>query len=154
MSTQLHMFSDASKEGYGTVGYIRIVTPDGKVRLVFVGGKSHVVPLDSSRTSHHNSIPRLELVSALKSVILMKTIQRSLPVPIEDVVFWTDAICVWRQILDETGTPKAFVANRVSKIRKNTKNNKNTLCLPHAILRGLNQCLCLPKTELNAKNVT
>ena len=118
---QLHFFSDASKGGFGTVGYWRVVLPDGSVRLCFVGGKSHVVPLDATRTSHHNSIPRLELVSALKSVELMRAIQKSLPMEVEDVVFWTDAICVWRQIRDETGTPKAFVANRVSKIRKKSK---------------------------------
>ena len=98
---QLHLFSDACLEGYGTVGYVRMVMKDGRVRLVFMGGKSHVVPLDSSRTSHHNSIPRLELVSALKSVELMRAIQKLLTVPIEDMVYWTDAICVWKRIRDQ-----------------------------------------------------
>ena len=120
-AAQLHVFADASQEGYGAVAYIRIVGKDGRVRICFVGGKSHVVPLDSSRTSHHNSTPRLELVGALKAVELMKAILKSVPEGMElEPVLWTDSMCFWKQIHNPAGMYKAFVANRLSKIHKDT----------------------------------
>ena len=61
-----HYFADASKDGYGAVAYRRVVAHPkppyrhGKVHMTIVMLRSHCVPLDSSRSSHHGSIPRLE----------------------------------------------------------------------------------------------
>ena len=98
-----------------------MVDEDGNVRLCFVGGKSHVVPLDASRASHHNSIPRLELVGMVKAVELMKAIKSSVSERMElKPVFWTDSICCWMQLHDKTTPKRAFVANRLSKILKDS----------------------------------
>ena len=69
-----HFFSDASLEGYGVVVYRRVVGPvvpplvHGKIHVSLIMSRSHVVPLDSSKASHHGSMPRLETVANTKSV--------------------------------------------------------------------------------------
>ena len=58
-SLELHNFSDASEVGYGSVSYLRITYPDGKIECSFVAGKSGNAPI---RTV---TIPRLELQAAV-----------------------------------------------------------------------------------------
>ena len=118
---QLHIFSDASATGYGAVIYRRAVGKKGKIRVSFICGKSHVVPNDPKRTSHHGSIPRLELVSALKGVDLSRAVSKSIRNRVGEIWFWSDSNCVLTQIRDNTKTYKAFVANRLSKIHKKTE---------------------------------
>ena len=55
---QLHHFSDASEEGYGTVTYIRMVNQEDHIHVAFLLGKARVTPLKSV------TIPRLELSAA------------------------------------------------------------------------------------------
>ena len=78
---ELHVFSDASITGYGAVMYRRVVGRSGKARVVFLGGKSHVVPSNPSRASHHNSIPRLELVAATKAAEMASKLEKSIENP-------------------------------------------------------------------------
>ena len=118
---QLHIFSDASATGYGAVSYRRVIGKSGKIKVSFVCGKSHVVPSDSKQTSHHGSIPRLELVSALKGVDLSRAVTKSIKERIKEIWFWSDSNCVLTQIRDKTSSYKAFVANRLSKIHKKTE---------------------------------
>ena len=118
---QLHIFSDASATGYGGVIYRRVIGKTGKIRVSFVCGKSHVVPSDAKRSSHHGSIPRLELVSALKGVDLSRAVSKSIKDRIKEVWFWSDSNCVLTQIRDKKSSYKAFVANRLSKIHKKTE---------------------------------
>ena len=117
---QLHIFTDASATGYGAVTYRRVIGKAGKIRVSFVCGKSHVVPSDTKRTSHHGSIPRLELVSALKGVDLSRAVSKSIQERIKEVWYWSDSNCVLTQIRDKTSSYKSFVANRLSKIHKKT----------------------------------
>ena len=42
--SQLHHFADASKDGYGTVGYIRLKNPRGEDHVTFLLGKARVTP--------------------------------------------------------------------------------------------------------------
>ena len=73
-----HVFVDASKKGYGCVIYRRIVGPTGIIRVAFLYGKAHVVPLDSSRSSHHGIIRRLEMVGDVSGMEGEQTIEASM----------------------------------------------------------------------------
>ena len=115
---QLHCFSDAAEDGFGSVCYRRVDSGEPGVppRVDFVLGKCHVVPLDSSKTSHHNLTPRLELVAAVKSTQLQTMIVESVKMPFSRVVFWTDSeICV-KQINNSRTRYGPFHRNRLSKI--------------------------------------
>lgn len=76
----MHGFCDASLGGYGAVIYRRVETEEGHVRLAFMVGKSHVTPLDKTRTAHFRSPVRLETVSGTKLYELVQNLQRSLSV--------------------------------------------------------------------------
>ena len=138
MPEELHVFSDASLGGYGVVMYRRVMGRSGAVRVTFLGGKSHVVPLNPSRASHHNSIPRLELVAATKAAEMAMAMEKSLKRKFGKRRFHVDSECVLGQIEDEKTNHKAFVGNRLSKIRKiarpsefryvDSKNNPADLC--------------------------
>lgn len=55
-SAQLHHFSDASEDGYGTVLYLRMQNDKKKIHLAFILGKARVAPLKKVTT------PRMELL--------------------------------------------------------------------------------------------
>merc|ERR1739838_524471 len=74
---------------------------------------------NSSRSSHHGSIPRLELTAAVKGVEADEAVKRSLPEEVaakEETIFWSDSAPVLAQIRDITSWFKTFVRNRLSVI--------------------------------------
>ena len=73
------------------------------------------MPLNSSKASHHNSIPRLELTAAEKGTQLRQFIESSVGT-FKEVVFWTDSECVLKIINDTSTRFKLFYANKLSKI--------------------------------------
>ena len=44
-SSQLHHFSDASEDGYGSVSYLGLVNEEQNIHCVFLFGKSPITPL-------------------------------------------------------------------------------------------------------------
>ena len=84
-----------------------------------------MVPLDSSRSSHHGSITRLEMVGGIsglegKSVMKGSLIEEEVDNE-EETWFWTDSCCLLRQVNDPTASQPAFLANRLSKIWKDSE---------------------------------
>jgi hypothetical protein len=77
---ELHMFSDASETGYGAVGYLKMISTEGRVHCSFLMGKSRVAPIK------YVSIPRLELVAAVLATKLMKHLLQELSLPITRTV--------------------------------------------------------------------
>ena len=65
---ELHLFSDASHQGYAAVANLRLKDVTNKVHCAFVMGKARLAPI------HEISIPRLELTAAVISVRLSKII--------------------------------------------------------------------------------
>ena len=53
-SEQAHFFSDASTSGYAAVGYRRVTGASGAVHVTIITARSHVVPLNPAKASHHN----------------------------------------------------------------------------------------------------
>ena len=114
VSTELHGFSYASKDAYGAVVYMRVERESGKVDCNIIASKSRVVPLKGE------TIPRLELLSALILARLMNTVKVALKevVEINRTLYWLDSqIALWWIF----GTDKEFnqfVQHRVIEIRK------------------------------------
>ena len=109
-SVELHHFSDASIEGYGTASYLRYEDIDGNVHCSLVMGKSRVTPLKTV------TIPRLELTAATLAVKVDKQIRDELDLPINRVIFWTDSTIVLRYIRNKSKRFQTFVANRLQII--------------------------------------
>lgn len=108
-SLQLHAFSDASKDGFGAVIYLRSEGEDG-VKFGLVLAKARVAPI------HQITIPKLELQGALMASRLVEYCKREMTLAISSVFFWCDATTVlrWLHASHHRFTP--FVANRVSEI--------------------------------------
>ncbi|XP_049323488.1 uncharacterized protein LOC125783001 [Astyanax mexicanus] len=110
---QLHHFSDASENGYGTVTYLRLQNQNN-VHVSFLLGKSRVAPLKQI------TIPRLELTAAVLAVRIDKMLRTELQLPLDDSCFWTDSTSVLKYIKNEEKRFRTFVANRVSTVREIT----------------------------------
>lgn len=91
-SAQLHHFSDASEDAYGTVTYVRLQNNKNKVHVAFMLGKASVSPLKQV------TIPRLELTAAALAVKVDKKLQSELQLPLEKSQFWTDSTSVLKYI--------------------------------------------------------
>lgn len=115
---QLHIFSDASEQGYGVVAYLRTENSEGNIHCGFVMGKARVAPLKKV------TIPRMELTAATLAVRLHAKIIKELDCEISNSYFWTDSMSVIRYIANESTRFHTFVANRVSVIREATDVNQ------------------------------
>ena len=118
---QLHIFSDAASTAYGCCAYRRVVGKDGEIFVTLLTARSHVVPLNPSRSSHHNSIPRLELVAAKKAVEVRLFLERALEKKFPKTVMWCDSQCVLKQIMDRESRFNQFTTNRLSFIHAGSK---------------------------------
>ena len=124
---QLHHFSDASENGYGTVTYIRLQDAASRVHCVIVMSKCRVAPIKQM------TMPRLELSAAALSVKMDQLIRHELDIEIHESVFWTDSTTVLQYIRNTDKRFQTFVANRVAVIHEgstiaqwryvNTKSN-------------------------------
>lgn len=108
-SIQLHIFTDASENGYAAVAFFRVY--NGKqVHCTIIGAKSKVAPL------HATSIPRLELMAAVLGVRLKAAILRAHRYEINRIMFWTDSTTVIQWIRSDHRRYKQFVALRIGEI--------------------------------------
>lgn len=112
-SAQLHNFSDASENGYGTVSYLRLQS-DEKIHVTFILGKARVAPLKNV------TIPRMELTAAVLAARVDRLLKAELQLELENSIFWTDSTIVLKYIRNETKRFHTFVANRLSAIREAT----------------------------------
>ena len=112
---ELHHFSDASEVAYGACSYLRVLGPDGTIRVSLLMSKSRVAPIKPM------TIPRLELSAAGLSVRLDAMLRRELHIDLLPSYFWSDSKIVLAYIANESRRFKVFVGNRVSYIRENTE---------------------------------
>ncbi|XP_039550287.1 uncharacterized protein LOC120495005 [Pimephales promelas] len=113
-NAQLHHFSDASEDGYGTVSYLRLQNDKKKIHLAFILGKARVAPLKKV------TIPRMELTAAVLAVRVDRMLKTELQLELENSTFWSDSTTVLKYIRNETKRFHTFVANRISTIREST----------------------------------
>ena len=109
-SRQLHIFSDASSVGYGSVVYQRLCDDKGRIHCSFLIGKARLAPIKAV------TIPRLELTAATVSVRLSEMMKELDDKP--DVIqYHTDSTTVLRYIRNDQRRFQVFVANRIQTIR-------------------------------------
>ena len=108
--TELHVFADASKLGFGAVCYMRTFDEAGYA-VTFVIGKSRVAP------TPRQSIPRLELCGAVAAVKLLKLVKREHNLNVDKTVFWTDSTTVLSYIHSTSKRRPVFETNRIKLIR-------------------------------------
>ena len=108
---QLHHFSDASDEGYGTVTYLRAINDQGDIHCILVTARARVAPLKQV------TIPRLELTAATVAVGVDEVLRNELDITF-DSFFWTDSTSVLGYIYNESARFQVFVANRIQRIRE------------------------------------
>ena len=112
---EVHIFSDASQDSYGSVAYIRTLPcpefPEGHISLVTAKGK--VAPLKGNRT-----IPKLELAAVVVAAHMSNFVQKGWDIPKGTKYFlWMDAkvVCRW---LCQYNIKETFIHNRVKQIRE------------------------------------
>ena len=121
---ELHGFSDASAEGYGTCVYVRSIYESGEISVKLLASKSRVAPLKTE------TIPRLELLGNLLLSRLITAVKNALNkcVKFDQVYLWTDSKVTLAWIKSPTKEYKTFVENRLKEIRKNTDMNNWFYC--------------------------
>ena len=112
VSCSLHGFCDASKHAYAAVVYMTLKSPMGQT-VRFIASKTRVSPLKPQ------TIPRLELLSALLLARLMKSVATSLEteMQLEEPTCYTDSevSLYWIRGVDRVW--KQFVQHQVVEIR-------------------------------------
>ena len=108
---ELHGFSDASQQAYTAVVYLRIVS-NGKVVTRLIAAKTRVAPLK------RQSIPWLELLSALILTRLINTILKNCP-QISVITCWIDSTAALFWIKSDKPL-KQYVSRRVKEIQEST----------------------------------
>lgn len=110
----LYGFCDASVRAYAAVIYMVIETEEGYSEPCFIAANSRVAPIQPSQT-----IPRLELLSALLLSRLITTIMKSLGsvLPLSTPKCFTDSQVALFWICGLEKEWKQFVQNQVNKIR-------------------------------------
>ena len=143
VKTELHGFSDSSKEVYCAVIYLRVFYEDN-VRLHFLTSKTRVAPLKRL------TIPRLELMGC---VLLAKLIEEVLTglkdrVSLDLVKCWSDSQVSLAWIKGKEKTWKPWVENRVTSVRKVVdrqhwcfvSGEENPADIPTRLSKSLSDC--------------
>ena len=106
--TQLHLYSDASRQGYASVAYFHLKDTSNQIHCAFAMGKASLASL------REISVQRLELTAAVISVRLSKIIPEKLDMVIQRVYYWIDSILVLKCISNERF--HSFQSNRLTVI--------------------------------------
>lgn len=112
--TELHVFTDASPQAYGTVAYLRSDSDD-QMTVTLVMAKTRVAPVKTL------TLPRLELMGALLGARLCDYIKGVFKSDLSEVTLWTDSMIALHWIKGLTTQWKPFVANRVMEIQQRTE---------------------------------
>lgn len=115
---ELHGFSDASKDAYGSCVFVRSIGIDGQVHTSLVLAKSKVAPMKTLTT------PRLELCGALVLAQLAHKVKTSMAFNFDKIYLWCDSSVVLSWIATSSNLLQTFVGNRVSQIQSLTEVNQ------------------------------
>ncbi|XP_058839467.1 uncharacterized protein LOC131694941 [Topomyia yanbarensis] len=111
---QLHVFVDASENGYAAVAYFRY-EEGNTIECAFVTAKTRVAPLK------YVSIPRLELQAAVIGTRLAKAIGETHRIAVQKRFFWTDSRDVLCWLRSDHRKYSKYVGARVGEILENSE---------------------------------
>ena len=109
------MFSDASRQDYSSVGYLRLEDIARQVQFSFVLRKVWLAPIKEI------SIQRLELSAGVISVQLSRMIRTELDLPLNKVTYWTDSLSVLKWISNEKKKFHTCESNHLTIIHDSSK---------------------------------
>ena len=107
---QLHLFSEASRQGYASVAYLRVKDEYSRIHCAFVMGKARLAPV------REISVPRLELTAAVISVKLFRIIREELDMNFQKVFYRTDSMSALKCINNESKKFHTFESSRLTVI--------------------------------------
>ena len=110
----LVLFSDASKEAYGTVAYARWPMKDGKFEARLISSKCRVAPLKII------DIVRLELAGAVLSKRMRVFLKKEMRYNFTEVYHLVDSEIVKAMVHKESYGFNTYVANRIGEIQEKT----------------------------------
>ena len=111
-SITLHGFSDASKNAFSAVVYLRATYASDSPSASLVLSKTRVAPLDG------RSIPELELCGAHLLAQLLSSTSQTLGIALENVKAYSDSTIVLAWLDGSPKRDKIYVANRICKTNK------------------------------------
>ncbi|XP_025995265.1 uncharacterized protein LOC113004887 [Solenopsis invicta] len=104
-------FCDASESAYGACIYVQSVNNcQDKISSRLLCSKARVAPLKKQ------TVPRLELCSALLLAKLLDNVKKAIRVNIDGIYAWSDSMVVPHWLRGDTSRWKPFVYNRVAEI--------------------------------------
>ena len=119
ISSEIHVFCDASEEAYAAVVYVRnLYTREDVEQEVLV---RQVKAANKLAPKKCISVPKLELNAALLGARVARSIEASLPVKITRRRFWTDSSTVRNWIRATAAYYQVFVSNRIGEIQTLTE---------------------------------
>ena len=127
VSWQLHHFSDASQQGYGTASYLRVVNEHGAVHCILIMARARVAPVKGS------TIPRLELTAALIIAQLDNKLREELDLELLPSVFWTDSTTV---VPAQRACPLPYVCCQQSKSHTRADGSRSVEIRGHILEPG------------------
>ena len=107
-------FADASLAAFGSVFYLRHVHPEG-VKVSMLLAKAKLGP------AKRETVPRMELMSAVLCSRLACKVRECLPCDIEREVYFLDSKVALGMIQNSKSLLKEFIGIRVSEVRSKTK---------------------------------
>ncbi|EGT51879.1 hypothetical protein CAEBREN_14589 [Caenorhabditis brenneri] len=129
-TTEIVLFSDASKDHYAAVAYLRVGYGNEVYDTGLLLSKSRVKP---SKAGKEFTIPRMELISMELATNAAVVLAEELHMKIDQVNFFSDSTCTLYWVISKVvnNTASKWVANRVKTIHKNleilqTQHNVNS----------------------------
>ncbi|GFX85040.1 integrase catalytic domain-containing protein [Trichonephila clavipes] len=114
IDVRVHRFCDSSEKAYCAVIYIRSKDATQTVVSRLLTSKTRVSPVKPQ------SLPRLELCSALLLANLLQATLPTLTLPISETFAWSDSKITLAWLKSEPRRWQPFVANRVTQIQELT----------------------------------